>query len=307
MITKQVRPARTGSRCFAPVGFTLVELLVAIAIIGILIAILLPAVQAAREAGRRAICSNNLKQLGLAMHNYQSANGILPPAGLKRNPPGSLIPPRPASGFVSVLPYCGEEALFQSWNFNIGPDFNPNLPLTRRVLSIHRCPSMQLTLLGSSMEDCTLRPRPSSYALSTGSHHRLDANKYGHNGAFVMQGEGFYRVGLDDISAADGTSQTLLIGELGYTLAEMTDECCPGGMTQWAVTYPGQAIASTGGIFNSRRVVSHEYEVFRGDHPGGVNFVFADGGVHFVRETVDAAVLDALATRAGGEVLGDFE
>ncbi len=84
-----------------------------------------------------------------------------------------------------------------------------------------------------------------------------------------MLGPGYYRVGIDDISAADGASRTLLIGEMGYTLAELTDDCCPGGLTQWAVAYPGQAYGSTGGIFDSRHVVTHEYEVFRGDHPGG--------------------------------------
>jgi prepilin-type processing-associated H-X9-DG protein len=276
-----------------------------IAIVGILAALLLPAVQAARESARRSQCGSHLKQLGIAMHSYHETFGILPPAGLKRNPPGSFIPPRPASGFVSILPFCEEEALFERWNFNIGPDFEPNLSLTRAPLAIHRCPSMRLEIQGPGAT-CDSRPAPSSYALSTGSYNRNDATALGHNGAFVMLGAGFYRLGLDDISAADGAACTLLIGELGYTLAELTDPCCPGGFTQWAVAYPGQAYGSTGGIFNSRRVVGHEYEVFRGDHPGGVNFAFADGAVHFLEESIDARVLDALATRAGGETVEGF-
>ena len=125
----------------------------------------------------------------------------------------------------------------------------------------------------------------------------------GHNGAFVHLGPGFYRVGIDDISAADGASSTLLIGELGYTLVELTDSCCPGGMTQWAVCYPGQAIGSTGGIFNSRRVVTHEYEVFRGDHPGGVNCLMGDGSVKFVKYATPQAIMTAFGTRNGGESL----
>ena len=286
-------------------AFTLVELLVVIAIIGLLVALLLPAVQAARESARRMHCTNNLKQLGVAMQSYQDTYRILPPAGLRRNPPGSIIPPRPASGFVSLLPFHEESQRYEAWNFRIGPDYSPNKELTTDPLAVHRCPSMQLEIQGSDAQ-CADRPAPSSYALCTGSHHRADAATLGHNGAFVMQGKGFYEVGIDDISAADGTSHTLAAGELGYTLVELTDNCCPGGLTQWAVAYPGQAIASTGGVFNARSVVGHEYEVFRGDHPGGVNFVFVDGAVHFIEETIDARLLDALATRDGGETLESF-
>src|SRR5579871_903720 len=90
-------------------GFTLIELLVVIAIIAVLIALLLPAVQAAREAARRAQCINNLKQIGLAMHNYESSNGSLPP-GVKQSAYGTWI--------VFILPYLEGNPLYNAWNFN---------------------------------------------------------------------------------------------------------------------------------------------------------------------------------------------
>jgi len=284
-------------------GFTLVELLVVIAIIGLLVALLLPAVQAAREAARRSHCSSNLKQLALAVQNYNDVHGILPPAGLRRS---AGLFNRPSSGFVSILPYHDEQAIYDQWNFRLGPDFDPNLSLARNLIPVHRCPSMNLDIQGSS-PDCFTRPLPSSYALSTGTYYRGEGpgtapdNKV-HNGAFVMFGKGFYRVGIDDISAADGSSRTLLIGELDYGLENMTDICCPGGLTQWAAAYPGQAWGTTSGVLNADRIITgHEYDTFRGEHPGGVYFAMVDGSVRFIEETIDARLLNALATRNAGD------
>lgn len=289
-------------------GFTLVELLVVIAIIGVLVALLLPAVQAAREAARKMQCGNNLKQLGLAMHNYHDAHRMLPPAGLKKAAFGHLIPPRPASGFVSILPFCEESQIYDSWNFVFKPEESANKHFLLQILPVHRCPSMQLGMQGSEAT-CGNEPVPSSYGMSSGTLNRVDANSsvlnIGHNGAFVMQGPGFFSVRLGKNAGGDGTSHTLMIGELGFTLESVTG-CYPGGMTQWAIAYPGTAYGSTGGVFNSRKVYAHEYEAFRGDHPGGVNFVMLDGSVRFIEETISDQTLNALATRAGGEIITDF-
>ena len=306
MLNPYQRPSSSARQ--RPGGFTLVELLVVIAIIGMLVALLLPAVQAAREAARRSQCGGNLRQLALAMHSYQDTNGILPPAGLQ---PGTADWDRSASGFVSILPYHEEKELFDAWNFRIGPDYDPNLTLIKRPLAIHRCPS---TPFETHRTDgiCSNQPAYSSYALSTGTFFRArrsytpDPIVLEHNGAFVHFGKGYYRVGLDDISAADGTSSTLLIGEMGFSLVNSTGTCVNGGSTQWAIAYPGQGLASTSGTFNATLNVQAEIETFRSEHPGGVYFAMADGSLRFIDELVDARVLNALATRDGGEMLDGF-
>ena len=307
-----IRPQRAqGVRL--PRGFTLVELLVVIAIIGMLVALLLPAVQAARESARRMQCTGNLKQLAQAMHGYQQSFKILPPAGLKRGSPKVRNSPGawtfPASGFVSVLPYLEETALYEAWDFKVASVFEPNLTLTKRLLAVHRCPSTNLELQGAS-PSCADRASPSSYALSTGTLYRGETGlsdpdyELLHNGAFVMFGPGFYQVGIDDISSADGSSNTLLLGEMDYGLSNYADDCYPGGLTQWAVAYPGMALASTSGVFNAHeQMTKQEYQTFRSEHPGGANFAMCDGSVRFIDEEIDAKMLNALATRAGQEML----
>jgi prepilin-type N-terminal cleavage/methylation domain-containing protein len=303
ILRRQVRMASPARR-----GFTLVELLVVIAIIGMLVALLLPAIQAAREAARRSQCAGNLRQLAVAMHGYQDTNGILPPAGSK-----AVVYDwdRTASGFVAVLPYHEEQELFEAWSYKVGPDYDPNLTLTQRPLAIHRCPS---TPFETHRTDgvCSNQPAYSSYALSTGTYFRgrrsytPDPIVLEHNGAFVHFGKGYYHVGLDDISAQDGTSNTLLIGEMGFSLENYTGTCVNGGATQWAIAYPGQGLGSTSGTFNATLNVQAEVETFRSEHPEGVYFAMADGSVRFIDELVDARVLNALATRDGGEVVEGF-
>ncbi len=306
---------RTGRQ-----AFTLVELLVVIAIIGLLVALLLPAVQAAREAARRTQCASNLRQLAVAMQMYQDANKILPPASVRRTVGSDRT--RFSSAFVCVLPYHEEEAAFEAWNFRASADLGTNTAIVKRPLAIHRCPTMtNLEVFGdvSSGGYCENHALPSSYALSTGTYYHgrveyygsspadLPRNKLVHNGAFVQHGPGYYSVGLDDIATADGTSNTILLGEMAMKILNYDqDPCYKGGNTQWAIAYPSQALASTAGVFNTDYNAGQDLEAFRSDHENGVYLAFCDGSVRFIDEMIDARTLNALATRDGEENVEGF-
>jgi prepilin-type N-terminal cleavage/methylation domain-containing protein len=130
-------------------GFTLIELLVVIAIIGVLIALLLPAVQAAREASRRAQCTNNLKQLGLALQGYVDAHGVMPLGSFKMSPPGDSGPgagdhcvDRHEGGvFIALLPFLEQGALFNAFNSSVHYETAPNSTVNGTGLSVLWCPS----------------------------------------------------------------------------------------------------------------------------------------------------------------------
>lgn len=310
-------------------GFTLVELLVAIAIIGILIAMLLPAVQLAREASRRMQCGNNLKQMGLAMHMYNDQSGFLPPVGRSQR----------ISPFLWILPLLENSALYEQ--YSPGLDSDPEEAEERRtkvanqLIATYLCPSMnlprhvpELNCFGVIEEGA-----PASYAASVGTLNPFNDAEF--NGAFVdptnagleikeeieVDGEEFelrrVLVGhssIPMISNQDGTTNTLMIGELDYGLRNFLFLTClerlnevRGGNTIWSQNYASFNIASTVGRYNADEIVvpgtNEERVTFRSDHPGGCNFVMVDGSVRFISDSVDASVLDALATRDGAELI----
>ncbi|MBI2824341.1 MAG: DUF1559 domain-containing protein [Planctomycetia bacterium] len=289
-------------------AFTLVELLVVIAIVGILMSLLLPAVQAAREVARRAHCANNLKQIGLAMHLYDDVHRALPPANdLVSRPAGNLA----SSAFVAVLPHVEQSDLHRLFDFSLAPDKGANRAVIDRPVPLFVCPSMALPREIPNPA-CNEVGAASSYAVCTGQTYEYEylytsGLKVVHDGAIVNPALfGWTSIAL--ISAADGSSNTFLVGELDYGLANYPpDPCTPGayigGTTQWALGYPGVSRASTGGEYNATRVKNglREWGTFRSDHPGGANFVMVDGSTRFVATETNPATLDALATRAGGE------
>ncbi|TWT76967.1 hypothetical protein Pla123a_23920 [Posidoniimonas polymericola] len=282
-------------------GFTLVELLVTIAIIGVLIALLLPAVQSAREAARRCSCINNLRQVGLAMHQYNDAHKRLPPA----KPPGK---DRYASAFVWLLPYLDEASRYGEYDFTVRPSEEPNTAITEVSLEVFLCPSM--TFVGGDVP-----PGAASYGVSTGSGYNRDPfnrytgepNLFCHNGAIIDPSRG--KTSVSGISAADGASKTFLVGELDYGLTNLYERshgaAGPGGSTQWAFAYPGVTWASVVGKFNSDRIVTklYEWETFRGDHPGGVEMLFVDGSARLIPTETPHETLEALAHASDGELV----
>lgn len=286
-------PSRAASRRHPRAGFTLVEMLVVIAIIGVLVSLLMPAVQHARESARRSQCRNNLKQIGLAIHIYHDTYRRFPMASHWR---GTFY-----SAFTAILPFLEQSPIYQSYDARLSAFHPLNAAAVAIPISTYTCPSMVLPR-PVPQRNCGESAAPASYAVCVGS---MSCWGRIHNGAIVGHDKGSF--GFDDV--LDGTAQTLMVGELDYGLQNyhFTSGACVGmhrgGVTVWGIGYPGFSMACTVGVYNSSKLIVgfREFETFRSDHPSGANFVFVDGGVHFIHDSIDKRVLDALATRRGRE------
>lgn len=288
-------------------GFTLVELLVVIAIIGILVSMLLPAVNAAREAARRVNCTNNLSQLALAVQSYESSHEVLPPGVLEPSGPIQSV----AQGYhvnwlVHLLPYLEERNAYQRLDFSVGVYDPKNGPLRNWGAPLFLCPSDRLGMGAAT-------PGVSNYA---GCHHDVEAPiAADNNGLFLLNNA----IRYDDI--ADGRAQTIMLGEkligrvdLGWlsgTRATLRNTGSPingstskGGLLEqigepvagMRTTFP-QPVVPAG--LTPALVVGG----FESMHAGGAMFVFADGSVQFLRETISATVLAQLGHRSDGQLL----
>lgn len=295
-------------------AFTLVELLVVIAIIGILVGLLLPAVQSAREAARRLQCQNNLKQIGLAVHNYHDVHRQFPWVNANSTLSGGSL-------FVSILPYVEQGNAFQRYDFTKSNRDPFNRQVVAQQLPFYYCPSDGRR---REVPSCSVDAgrAPGTYAVSIGTR---DYNQYwSWIGAPRPELDGMivYSDSVDRrtkmASVTDGTSNTFLVGETAYNLPDYkfsSGECVGQprfSFTYWCNPFPGSTACTTQFAFNPRDFADDGIfdpgwvRSFRSDHIGGVQFVFGDGSVHFLSDSIAAQVLDNLASRNDGEVLGGW-
>ncbi len=298
----------------SPQGFTLVELLVVIAIIGILIALLLPAVQAAREAARRTQCSNNLKQIGLALHMYHDVHRCLPAGWVGTDPATGRPSVFGVTGWgwaATILPYLEQANVEKNFIDYRRSVVDPSHDVVRiHRLAIYRCPS-DVGKDTFHLEEAHDPDHSDHDHDELGEMEFATSNYTGNFGTLDIhicatlpvgqqcRGNGtlYHNSFLKFAEITDGLSQTVLVGERASILGYATwvgmppgDECWPA-LVLSSATYPP----------NSREDHAHN---FSSHHPAGANFLLSDGSVRLIAETIDQSVYHALCTRAGGEPLG---
>jgi prepilin-type N-terminal cleavage/methylation domain-containing protein/prepilin-type processing-associated H-X9-DG protein len=310
-------------------GFTLIELLVVIAIIAILIGLLLPAVQKIREAAARLQCSNNLKQLGLAMHNFHDTNNALPTGGKKKL--GYSI------GWAGyILPFIEQDNLYRqaqqvapnSFDSPSGasawrtPELATN-PLFTTPIKAYTCPSSELGNLSPDTTNPPVTTQPNA-PFQAALHYRANGgatsvplvpgtqsvhSNWSNSGVIYPTSQ----TRFTEIS--DGTSNTLLIGETSSAIGRsMPPPSCSGwcGIQPWTWGYYYYS-DTAGWLMIDHKIVAWPIGYtgkflvnetpFTSNHSGGVNVLFCDGSVHFLTKDTPLTLLQALATRANGEVV----
>ena len=292
-------------------GFTLVELLVVIGIIGLLVALLLPAIQSARESARRSQCVNNLKQIGLALENYESYRKYFP-SGYVSQYDSSGNDTGPGWGWGSLLLANLDQApLAGMINFNLQIQDPSNTQAVTTPLPVFLCPSDSREPVWAAMSQsagskiCDVAE--AEYVAMYGTTEPgVDGN-----GLFFRNST----VHIREIT--DGTSQTLAVGERAELLGEATwvgsvtgaylaqDPNDNDGVGVYEQEAGSTMVLGCSGEHKSPGDPSGEPDMFYSMHPGGVNFLFADGHINFLTQEIDPNVFEFLTTRAGGEVVPD--
>jgi len=309
-------------------GFTLIELLVVIAIIAVLIGLLVPAVQKVRDAAARIQCANNLRQLGLAAHNYHDVAKTFPP-GVNESSFSGAPKSRGYSLFIYLLPYLEQDPLYRQWDFT-NPLNNVTGAGSRAgtVIKSLLCPSDLIP-----QNPITTQGR--TYAITSyggnGGSRTVDPALATTDGIFHTTGPASEPVPnqspvrIADIT--DGTSSTLLFGERSHRDPNY-DLFAAGGSTNdglpieswgwWAASTGRQAIghvtmsalvpinykAPAAGW--STTIEQQRLNAWGSGHPNGANFTMADASVRFIADAISLQTLQQIATRSGGEVAGDY-
>ncbi|HTN76071.1 MAG TPA: DUF1559 domain-containing protein [Pirellulaceae bacterium] len=319
-------------------AFTLVELLVVIAIIGVLVALLLPAVQSAREAARRMQCGNNLKQLGLALHNYHGTNNRFPfGASHPTNTNwGTINNDHHGSFIVGLLPYFEQQAMYDACDFKTDTAFNSALPGGQKIheiwLSALLCPSDEKKYwdgnplyAGAAGTTKGQKWATSNYSVSIGnqafgacpfSGNMFGTGAAGH-GDTMDPGQisgvfGHLAWGAAIEEIRDGTSNTIAIGEIRPKCSWHARDGWMHINALWFATtcpinykncpdepgYTASCAASTAWSCDMG---------FKSRHPGGAGFAFCDGSVHFLSDNIDYNTYQKLGDRRDGQVVGAFK
>ncbi len=334
-------------------AFTLIELLVVIAIIAVLIGLLLPAVQKVREAANRMSCQNNLKQIGLALHNYHDTNNRFPTGAIRHGPPlytfgwaAWLFPyfeqdnrykamlAFPGFRYTSALTRTVYNFNFiegaQTWRLKAAPHYGASELFTNPV-QVYVCPSSELGRQSpdagyaghadiNANNQAALHYRANGGAPTVGfvagkSPNATNQLYRGYTTSGVIYPES--KVTIPTIT--DGSSNTLLVGETSSTIGATRRGVSPWGYIQpwtWGSYNYNDYSAVEGGYLmidhkyvqypiNYKGVYLPNQTPYTSNHPGGVNFVYCDGSVRFLSTTTSLTILQALATRAGGEVVSN--
>ncbi len=294
-------------------GLTLVELLVVIAIIGVLIALLLPAIQSGREAARRTQCSNNLKQIGLACLSYHDSFRGFPSGYITSVPYSETVATMPGWGWASlILPMMEESGVYGAIHFGL-PIEDPRNAIIQTVISGYLCPSDQVEPVDFLLTDvggnAIIHAAPSSYAACVGS----DASEVD-----AATGNGvFYRNSHTRIAMiTDGMAHTTIVGDRGWGQVHGIWAGAPdsavtraGEFNPWqsaTATAPALTLAHNNWI-NILSDSDGGLDDFSSFHTDGANMLFADGSVHFIHSIVtdgpERQDFWAMGTRAGGEAI----
>ncbi|WP_406698632.1 DUF1559 domain-containing protein [Singulisphaera sp. Ch08] len=336
MTSSRIR--RSARRPACQGGFTLIELLVVIAIIAVLIALLLPAVQAAREAARRSQCVNNMKQIGIAMHNYHDVQGAFPPPRLYTgscttiNAPNGPVPGQVlnTTGFTMMLGQIEQMSLYNAYNFSqpssesvnannsvnnvlVGSAY-ANTTVVGTMIGSFQCPSdeqMPVDNVSTAGSGWRMNARRSNYKFCVSQYSdsycaASAAPNPGIRGLFYSD----LSVGLSGIK--DGSSNTAAVGESFQRTYSANWGTWWGAGIHTAVhglvlpptstSYP--QYLPNGKYNNAANTQKLPYAWTMGSkHPGGMNMLFGDGSVRFIKDTINPATWYAIQTIAGGEVI----